>query len=277
MEYLKRIQMARSISRICSFVSAVVVFFSAAPAVQADELPVSPADLELLLPALEAGQREELLATGELSRFFTQGEEVLLVPGEDKRAEIDADLQSINFSVGVEVIHIIPHAYTDHSTADLATKLLEISTLAGLEYYSQSKDRMRTLFERSFTVDGAEERTPVADRVIAQVPASGTITVFQEDTTFGENINTITYDADQSSIHMLTTNESTFSWGFVPIIRPGRLRSHVLLIRTDTYMIYYANFGAQALRVNLFRNRIHDSFYNRLLALQGWFEAKLVD
>lgn len=106
-------------------------------------------------------------------------------------------------------------------------------------------------------------------------PASGTVTVFQEDTTFGGNVNIISSDIEPSSIHMLTTNESTFSWGFVPIIQSGHLHSHLLVLRTDTSMIYYANFGAKALRVNLFLNRIHDSFYNRLLALQGWFEGKL--
>jgi uncharacterized protein DUF6675 len=262
--------------RATLLLAAASVCLAAVPSM-ADEIPITPGQLEDILPALDTAQRQQLLTTGELSRAFTQGDNLALVPTQDMRAEMEAGLESIEFTVGVEVLFLIAEPYSAYSTEELAGKLLEMSTLAGTEYYSESRGKMRTLFADSYTIDNGQDRNRIPDTAIDEVPASGTAHVYQQDTTFGWNPNTIAYDVGTSTIHMLTTNDATFSWGFIPIIRPGRLHSHLLILRTEDFMIYYANFGAHALRVSLFEKRIHDSFYNRLVALQNWFEAKLVE
>jgi hypothetical protein len=60
----------------------------------------------------------------------------------------------------------------------------------------------------------------------------------------------------------------------VTIIPERSLHSHLLLIRSENYLVYYANFAAGAQYVSFFERRIQDSFYNRLVALEGWFLAK---
>jgi uncharacterized protein DUF6675 len=253
---------------------AASLCLAAIPSV-ANETPITLEALEDVLPALDPAQRQQLLTTGELSRAFTRGDNLALVPTEGMRAEMEAGMESIEFTVGVEVLFLISEPYSGYPTENLAGKLLEMSTLAGTEYYSESRGKMRTLFVDSYTVDNGQDRSRIPDTVIDELPASGTAHVYQQDTTFGWNSNTIAYDVETSSIHMLTTNDAAFSWGFIPIIRSGRLQSHLLILRTETFMVYYANFGARALRVSLFEKRILDSFYNRLFALQNWFEAKL--
>ena len=74
---------------------------------------------------------------------------------------------------------------------------------------------------------------------------------------------------------MVTENLTPFTWMLIPLIKPGRLHMHVLIHMTDNFILYYGNFGAKALRISLFEKRIHNSFYNRLVALYGWFEQKL--
>ena len=243
--------------------------------VAADETPTMLDELERILPALDSSRREELLATGELSRALTFGDTLTLVPTRGMRDEMEAGFQSIESTVGMEVLFLIPEAHAQFGTKELASKLMEMSTLAGVEYYSESRGKMRTLFKDSYTIDNPEERNRVPDTVITVSPSSGAAHVYQQDTTFGWNSSTITFDVDSSSIHMLTINDAAFSWGFIPIIRAERLHSNLVILRTETFMIYYSNFGAHAMRVSLFESRIHDSFYNRLVALQGWFEAKL--
>ena len=241
----------------------------------ADDFPISTAELDILFPAFDDAQREELMTTGELSRYFRQGDALTLVPGSDRLTEFDSDLRSIDFTVGVEVLFVYSEPHREYGMEELASKLLEMSTLAGIEYYSESRQQMRELFTESFVIDNPEERNPQPDPQLGPPPVSGSVAAYQRDTTFAGNTNRIDYEVTDSSIHMLTTNDATYTWAFFPIIREGRLHSHLLILRTDDYLIYYANFGARALRVHLFEKRIHQSFYNRLVALKGWFEAKL--
>ena len=255
--------------------SALLVMVLLGMSARAEGQSLSPAQLRVLFPCVGESVREELGAEGHYSRLVSRNGDFLLTPGTEYQAKITADLQAIDYSVGVEVVRIIPGAFSDLSPVDLANMLLELSTLAGLEYYSGSKGKMRTLFEQSYVVDNEADRNRIDDPSVDAVPADGNATVFQEDSVFGKNVSAIDYEVTGSTIHMVTTNLTTFSIGFVPIIRPERLRLHVLIYRADDYLIYYGNFAARALRVSSIEDRIHNSFYNRLVALYGWFEAKL--
>lgn len=232
-------------------------------------------DLQSLFPKLAETELLDLLENGELTRFISKEEKPLLVPGTDLRDKITSDLEAIDYTVGVEVVNIIPQGYPNLSAVDLTNMLLEMSTLEGLEYYSASRDKMRTLFVQSYAIDDRENRERVDDPAITEVPSAGSVMVFQEDKTFGKNVNRIRFDANETTIHTITENETTFTWNLVPIIRSGNMHLHVVIYRAEDFIIYYGNFGAHALRVNMFLNKIHNSFYNRLVALYGWFEAKL--
>lgn len=261
-----------------TYVAVATALFYLAPAVvHADDVAGQLGELERVLPALTAEQREELLATGELSRTLTEGDTLALVPTTQQASTMDAGFAEIGYTVGVEVLFLLPDTREQYTMAQLATKLLGVSTLGGVQYYSASRGRMRTLIDDSYTIDSAEYLNRIPDTVVTDNPSDGIVHVFQRDTTFGWNANTITYSVDESSFSMMTTNDSAFDWAFIPIIQAGHLHSYLLLIRSENFMVYYANFGARALSVNFFERRIHDSFYNRIVALKGWFEAKLVD
>ena len=236
---------------------------------------VSREELIAIFPLLDGAAIDHLYTNGEFSHFLSKSNLPLLVPDREKLTQISNDLLGIGLTVGVEVIRIIPGGFREYSTSQLADKLLELSTLEGLMYYSESRERMHLLFEQSYVTDDANSRQRFADPTVGSTPATGKVTVFQEDTTFGKNLNSVTYEITDDTIHMVTENMSTFSWGPIPIIRTGRLHLHVFVLRMDDYIVYYGNFGAKALRVSLFEDRIHNSFYYRLLALYGWFEGKL--
>lgn len=232
-------------------------------------------DAKRLFPALDAAQIDELVKNHELSHLISMEDGPVLAPGTSFFAKVRDDLASFDYTFGVEVVNIIPRAYGEYATGDLANMLLELSTLEGLEYFSASRGKMQTLFIQSYVIDSPESRVRVDDPAIDGVPEKGSLTVFQEDNTFGKNINTVEYEITPSMIHLITKNVSTFTWTILPIIRPGRLHMHAAVLRDEDFLIYYGNFGARSLRISLFEKRIHDSFYNRIVALYRWFEDKL--
>jgi hypothetical protein len=258
-----------SIFAVCVVVLAGTAFDSSADPM------ANLAGIEELVPNLTDLQVAELFETGELLRVIDPEEGPALVPGREFSQPIAADLQAIEYTIGVEVLNIIPKESEGLSIAAAANLLLELSTLEGLEYFSASRKKMHTLFVQSYVIDGPESEGRIDDPRVAEIPATGSVTLFQQDKTFGKNKLTLTYEVTSSTIHMVTENITRFSWGLIPLIKPQRLRMHVLIHMTDDCILYYANFGAKALRFSLFENRIHDSFYNRLVALYGWFEQKL--
>ncbi len=258
-----------SIFRVCVF-----LFGCAAFNVSADSA-AKPAEIEALLPGLGKSEIDQLIDTGELSHMIEHDQGPLLVPGPDFRAAVKKDLEAIDYSIGVEVLNLIPGEYNDLDMITAANLLLEVSTLESLEYYSASRERMRTLFVQSYVIDDAVHENRVDDPTLDAIPASGELTMFQEDLTFGKNKLKINYVVTPATIHMVTENITTFSWGPIPLIRPGNLRLHVVIYKGENFLLYYGNFGAKALRIGILEKRIYNSFHNRLVALYGWFERKL--
>ena len=233
------------------------------------------AEMKALLPKLHLEQIEELLMAGGLSRMIEPDVGPSLVPGNEFERAVASDLESINYTIGVEVLNLIPGEYEGFDMVAAANLLLELSTLEGLEYYSASRERMRTLFLQSYAIESAENETRIADPSVDAAPAEGTAVMFQEDMTFGKNKLKISYEVTESTIHMITENLTTFSWGPIPLIRPGDLRLHALIYKADDFTLYYGCFGAKAPRIGILENRIYNSFYNRLISLYTWFQAKL--
>ncbi len=233
------------------------------------------AEIEALLRGLSEGQMEELFEKGELSHIISPAEGPSLVPGPRYGAIIAGDFKAIDYTIGVEVLNIIPGGYKGFTTVAAANLLLELSTLEGLEYYSASREKMRTLFVQSYVIKDPESEIRVADPTVKAVPAEGSVTVFQQDKTFGKNKLSLSYQVTQSTIYMATENITRFTWGLLPMIAPGCLHMHVVIYLTENFIVYYGNFGAKAVRVGLFEKRMYDSFYNRLVALSDWFEQKL--
>ena len=258
----------RSIFSLCALLVSLAISGPAEPLTKREEI----ADL---LPKLDDTQIDQLIETGELSHMIEPENGPLLVPGEEYELAITEDLEGVNYTIGVEVLNIMSGDWEGFDTVTAANLLLELSTLEGLEYYSASRERMRTLFVQSFAIDDVELENRVPDPTVAAAPAEGGALMFQEDMTFGKNKLRVHYVVSDSTIHMVTENITSFFWGPIRLIRPGRMRLHVLIYEAENFILYYGNFGAKAIRISILEKRIYNSFYNRLTALYGWFEQKL--
>lgn len=251
------------------------LFFACAPLQAGADSPTYREEIEELLPQVRGAQLEELLEAGELVHIISPEEGPTLIPGTGFTQNIKKDFEAIDYKIGVEVLNIIPRPKDELSAIEAANLLLELSTLEGLEYYSASRDTMRTLFVQSYAIDGPETGNRIEDPVVDEIPADGRGTLFQEDKTFGKNKLAITYRVTPLTIHLMTENITRFSWGLIPLIKPGRMHMHIVIHMGENFILYYGNVGAKALRIRALEKRISDSFYNRLVALQGWFEGKL--
>ena len=210
-----------------------------------------------------------------LSASFGGAEAPHLAPTAAIEQEIREDLGALHANIGVEVL-MRDSVDTAGNMLSAANTLLSVHGLEGLEYYSVSHHKMRILFERSFAISDDSSREPLPDPVVSTIPASGEFLAYQRDTTFGDNVFLVTYEVDETEIHLRFRNLTPFWYGPIRLVAPGNMGMHVYLVANESGVHYYGVFGARSINIRVLADRVHTSFYNRLIALYRWYASRRI-
>jgi hypothetical protein len=220
-----------------------------------------------------------VLSEGELRNSLHGDSPPQLIPYVSARGEIEARIRELELTVGTEVLSVYRNEAVDFDSPESRLQIYNIlrsmSTMKGIEYYSASRERMRTLFSESYVVDGpdAEERLP--DPAVREIPAHSKLYVLQEDLTFGENIYAMEFRYSGDYFLLDSTNLTTMHYFFFPMVKPENSVTLILLIPAGEEILFYGAVGAHTMRLlGLARSR-EDSFYNRLKAIYGWFTERM--
>lgn len=226
--------------------------------------------------ALTEPQIARLLAEGELTQQYRDGASARLAPAE--RTEILAALEVLDPAVGVEVLLLEPiQAPTEAIDLEMYNVLRSISTMEGIEYYSASRDRMRTLFHESFVIAGPSDRTEVPDPLVSSVPTTSVIHIYQHDSSFARNVYEVKYEVDKGSVWVWMNNLTTlFYRGIVPAVGAGNLQVHLVVKNLGDHLLFYGNCGVSPISLLGMQERAATSFYNRLVAMGRWFTNQLL-
>lgn len=217
--------------------------------------------------------------------FYTDTVETVLAPESPFSQRIRQELTDLDPKVGIEIGIPIPvhSSVFEGSRIDppqmmvLYNILRKVSTMEGIEYYSASRGEMRTFYHESYAIAGPEDNTRIADPTVTSIPRRDTIYVFQRDGSFGENIQRIDFEYNGKEILMSIVNLTTMVYKVVPLVSPENLRTFVVIQPRpdDNTIAFYGNLGVRVPGLFGMRNRARDSFYNRIVALHGWFADQL--
>lgn len=148
--------------------------------------------------------------------------------------------------------------------------LRSLSKLEGLQYYSSSREKMRTLYESSYVITDPEHEEPISDPV-DNLEADFSVYVLQKDLTFGKNIYRYRFCTDADSAGFLSTNVSTLKYSIFKAIEPEELQASVAVTDLGDYLLIHALTRAQFTAPSIFRERVQNSFKTRGEAIYGWF------
>jgi hypothetical protein len=237
-----------------------------------------PADssIESLLPAQVY---ERLVSEGELRNSLHRNSPPQLIPNVPIRKEIETRIGELDLTVGTEVLAVYTNEAGDFDAPESRLRIFNIlrsmSTMKGIQYYSASRERMRTLFAESYVVDGPDGQTRLPDPVAEEIPPYSKLYALQEDLTFGENIYVTEFRYSGESFLLDSTNLTTMTYFFLPMVKPQNSVTLILLIPKGDRILFYGAVGAHTGGfLGLARSR-EDSFYNRLKAIYGWFGDRM--
>ncbi|MBN2553880.1 MAG: hypothetical protein JXB06_13970 [Spirochaetales bacterium] len=243
-------------------------------------LAVLPAPADSALESLlEPEQLERLLSEGELRNSLNRRNLPQLIPEVPELRDIRETIREMEFSVGTEVLIMYRRQSADFDSPaarlEIYNILRSISTMEGIEYYSASRERMRTLFASSYVIGGPENGTRLPDPVAGEIPSFSRLHAFQEDLTFGENLYVMDFRYTGDSFLLESTNLTTMHYLFFPMVRPGNSLTLILLIPDGERILFYGAVGAHTMRLLGLERSREDSFYNRLKAIYGWFTERM--
>ncbi|MGC9311782.1 MAG: DUF6675 family protein [Sediminispirochaetaceae bacterium] len=275
--------------RACAALLFVLTISSGPAAAQepADSLEQLPAIEDLFAPhTITALETERTAGADGINRFYTSEGGALHMPAVSLSEDLLDAALAIDYSVGVETLFLIPW---DEVSPDLARLpadefelriyniLRSVSSLEGIEYYSASRERMRTLFAECWAIDNPDDRTRIPDPLVTAVPAEATVYIHQKDLTFGKNLSRVEYQHDNGNFRMGIVNLTTMTYMLFPIVGKENMSMQILVIPGREGILFYGLNTVKVLDLPIFYKKMESSFTNRMIALYNWFLGELGD
>jgi hypothetical protein len=241
--------------------------------------PVSGASLEDLLGSVRAAA---LISGEKPMEIQFDVPRFRLLPRHERVSQVIEDVhQELDPGIMVETLYLYRKpagaerpAWSEAERIQLYNKVLALSTLTGLQYYSASRQTMRTFYESSGVIDNPSSKTTVADPVYQVPPDRVTVYARQKDLTFGDNTYQYDYYSFPDAMVFVQQNLTSLTYGIIPAVGKNRLRSAVAIIDAGDYLLVYAASMAKAASVPGMKERIGNSFSNRASAILNWFTAR---
>lgn len=155
---------------------------------------------------------------------------------------------------------------------ELISKIMRsISTMEGIQYYSNSDGRMKTLYSQSYTIDNPDDGNKIPDN--SEGSAEGvSIYAFQEDGSLGENYYQIEYKQRENEVSMVIRLIEPLKFGIITAVKPNNLIINIDTLDKGQYLVMYIGAKVNFPALSLFEKRLSKSFGARIDALYGWFK-----
>jgi hypothetical protein len=230
-------------------------------------------NLQKILPSQVVS---ELLAKGSLQNTVIRQDNanLKLVPRLSGFYDMPEIQTAVNAPYFIESLYLYKKTIKERISADeterISVILRSISHLEGLEYYSSSRKKMRTLYEKSYAVAKSDSTSRIPDPTAGSADGM-VVAVLQKDLTFGENFYTYKYRQSDKTVGFFSTNTSPLRYTVIKLIDPGKLQVSLFVHDFGDYLLVYGLTSADAASVPGLESKITQSFTTRSEAIYKWF------
>lgn len=263
------------------------VFFSLFVFLEAQNIDVSEQDAGLVSAPLydlkelfPESIADELLKTGRIQRSFYGESNVKLelCPSTDLCRSAASAWNKQNEPVFiVESLYVLKKTQSevqaDGEIGKISSVLRNLSTMQGIQYYSNSRKRWETLYTEVYTVNNPDERTKIADPTDKK--ADGLVSyVYQKDRSLSGCVYKFSYfeQAAQTSFRAENTEKIIYK-GF-NILKPEAMLLCLNAVETGEHIVFYITIRADAAKIPLVSERLAKSYGSRADAIYNWCVSK---
>ncbi|MQY76664.1 MAG: hypothetical protein GH155_03455 [Spirochaeta sp.] len=223
--------------------------------------------------------KKELDSSGEIRHTFWKKGSPTLIPDIPHKNTILQELADLEPTMSVEVMTRhgtgLGNLHSENGLLSIYNALRSISTMEGIEYFSASRNRMRTLFRESYVVDSPESKQKLPDPLVKYISAYSKIYIYQHDLTFGKNISSVEYFAYEDHLIMKIRNLTPMRYFFIPMVKTGDIINYFIFSPQEDDLLIYGLSSVHSLSFFGLEKRKEASFYNRIKAISSWLLATL--
>jgi len=162
-----------------------------------------------------------------------------------------------------------PETEKGKNIEEIAKNVRALSTLEGVEYYSNTRKKMRILYEESYSVNNPEERKRIEDPV-DENPDGQVIYSIQRDSTFGKFLYKYSYFLKDNELLIRITNIDNLTFAGLKIIKPENMMTSIHLYDLGDYYVTYTIIKVDVISVSIIENKMKKSFKARAEAMFSW-------
>jgi hypothetical protein len=252
------------------------LFADDAPGIAAS--PLTATAVDAIPVALDALAKQKLMASGSYSSFSKGQTKVDLCPDLAARADITRTLTASHPNIGIQtlVVAAMPAGLSSRADRNLVlyNLLHQFRTMEGIQYFSSTHNKVRTLFTTSHVVMAPANRSALSDPQYSSIEPTHDLLLEQDDSTFGKNLYAVTVKGHKGgTIELTMSNVERVWWWLVPVLGPDSLKlTMVIQASADgKFLYFYGNVGISATKILGMEEQVRTSFYNRVIALYNWF------
>lgn len=224
---------------------------------------------------------------GSLTNVQLKNPHPVLLPNHDDIRQLVGKIQDgLQPSIMVEALYLYKkpvqstdsnletEAWNETERLALFNQAMDISSLAGIEYFSASRNTMRIFYDRSWLIDNPNSKNPMPDPVFTSIPETLTLYSRQRDLTFGDNIYKYDYYSFPDAFIFVQENLTSMNAGIVPALGKNNLRSILGIFDAGDSLLIYTASMAKVVPLPGMDQRIGNSFTNRAEAIFKWYTGR---
>ncbi|MDR1786162.1 MAG: hypothetical protein LBR23_06865 [Spirochaetaceae bacterium] len=171
-----------------------------------------------------------------------------------------------------ELLFLFPKKTQSDGMEQAAEVIQGISTMEGVQYYSNTRRKTETLYTACYMIDNPSSRTRIPD--IARPVQGQGYYFFQRDNSLGTCVYTISFARTEGELSITYKNVDPIKFTFIPVIKEGDLSTHVVVADVGADFLMYVLVQSLFPSSPLIENTMIKSFVARAEALAGWFNDR---
>lgn len=171
----------------------------------------------------------------------------------------------------------IENTITDSDKLFIINILHSISSMQGIQYYSHTRKKLTTLFEKSYVIQYPSLQR-LNDPIVRNLQQTYTFYILQKDNTLGEVAYHCMINHSTDFIVLKIENISAIKYKMMPIVEKHKFKFFLFVLDKGKDIAIYCVYSIDITtgRVLLMQN-IKESLYNRSDAIIVWFYNKLMN
>lgn len=170
-----------------------------------------------------------------------------------------------------EMLYEIPVGNGDIS--DISKILRSFSSMEGIEYYSNSRQKYDVLYKECYTISDLKTQSKVPDN--QEKNADGLkLYMFQEDNSFGKTPYEVTYWQTENEVAMNAVNMGPLYVKFIKAVKPENVCITLHVKKDESKIFVYILAQADFASIPMVDEKIKDSLTARIEALFSWFKGQ---